>query len=248
MRKAFFLALLTMSSVAASAAQINVLSAGAIEPGILAAAAAFNKQSGHQVKVTFATAPALRKRVGGGEAGDVVIAPPAVIDEFAKAGRVNANERANVGRVGVGVAVRRGAPIPDIKTTDGLKRSVSEAESVVFNQASTGIYVEGLMKKLGLYDEIQPKVVRYANGEAVMEHLLKGTKVKEIGFGAITEILLYKGKGLLLVGPLPADVQNYTTYTAVLMTASPNPPIAQEFVRYLATPEAQAMFKANGID
>jgi len=186
--------------------------------------------------------------VGGGEAGDVVIAPPAVIDEFAKNGKVNVGERVNVGRVGVGVAVHQGAPLPDVKNTEALKRSVAEADSVVFNQASTGIYVEGLMKKLGVYEQIQPKVVRYPDGAAVMEHLLKGTKVREIGFGAITEILLYKGKGLQLVGPLPADVQNYTTYTAAPMTASPHAPIAREFVRYLGSAAAQSMFRANGIE
>ena len=248
MQRIFPVALLALMSAPVTAAQVTVLSAGAIEPGILAAAAAFNRESGHQVKVTFATAPQLRKRVGGGEAADVVIAPPAVIDEFAKNEKVAAGDRVNVGRVGVGIAIRQGAPVPDIKTTEALKRSLGEAGSIVFNQASTGIYVEGLLKKLGVYDQIQPKIVRYPNGEAVMEHLLKGTKVKEIGFGASTEILLYKGKGLLLVGPLPADVQNYTMYTAAPMASSPNPPLAQQFVRWLGAPEAQAMFKASGIE
>ncbi len=248
MRKLFVLGVLVMSASHAHGEQIDVLSAGAIEPGIIAAAAAFNKQTGHQVKVAFATAPALRKRVGGGEAGDVVIAPPAVIDEFAKDGKANAGERADVGRVGVGVAVRQGAPVPDVKNVPALKRSIADADSIVFNRASTGIYVEGLMKKLGVYDEIQPKVTRYADGAAVMEHLLKGGKAKEIGFGATTEILLYRDKGLRLVGPLPAEVQNYTMYTAAPMTASRHAATAREFVRYLGSADARALFKANGIE
>src|ERR1700716_1545496 len=95
---------------AAVAAEIRVLSAGAVEPGLRAAAAAFQKQSGHSVNITFNTAPEIRKRIGGGESFDVVIAPPAALDEFAAAGKVTA-ERVNLGRVGLGVAVRPGAAV-----------------------------------------------------------------------------------------------------------------------------------------
>jgi molybdate transport system substrate-binding protein len=231
---------------AAAAAEIKVLSAGAIEPGLKAAAAAFQKSTGHEVKITFNTAPQIRKRVGDGEVQDVVIAPPAVIDEFSKAGKL-APERANVGRVGMGVAVRPGAPVPDISSTDALKKSVLEAESIVFNRASTGLYFEGLLKKMGIYDQVEKKTTRYADGAAVMEHVLKG-KGREIGFGPITEILLHRDHGLRLVGPLPADAQNYTSYSAGVMTAASAAAAAQEFVRYLGTPAAKAAFVAAGIE
>src|SRR5258706_12191677 len=121
---------------AAMAAEIRVLSAGAVEPGLRAAAAAFKKQSGHDVNIAFNTAPEIRKRIGGGEAFDVVIAPPAALDEFAGAGKVAA-ERANLGRGGMGAAVRPGAPVPDISSRDARKRSGLPAESVVFNRASS---------------------------------------------------------------------------------------------------------------
>src|SRR5713101_10106784 len=97
----------------AVAAEIKVLSAGAVEPGLRAAAAAFKKQAGHEVNITFNTAPEIRKRIAGGETFDVVIAPPAALDEFAAAGKLTA-DRANLGRVGLGVAVRPGAPVPEI--------------------------------------------------------------------------------------------------------------------------------------
>src|SRR2546422_4475233 len=93
----------------AMAAEIRVLSAGAVEPGLRAAAAAFKKQSGHDVKITFNTAPEIRKRIAGGEAFDVVIAPPAALDEFAGAGKISA-DRVDVGRVGLGVAGPPRAP------------------------------------------------------------------------------------------------------------------------------------------
>src|SRR5258706_15462690 len=115
---------------AAMAAEIRVLSAGAVEPGLRAAAAAFKKQSGHDVNIAFNTAPEIRKRIGGGEAFDVVIAPPAALDEFAAAGKVAA-ERANLGRVGMGVAVRPGAPASHISSGGTLQRSVLSAASTV---------------------------------------------------------------------------------------------------------------------
>ena len=123
---------LTLCTTIAWSADIAVLSAGAIEPGIKAAAAAFEKQTGHSVKITFNTAPELRKRMEGNPAFDVVIAPPAVINDFAAANQLAA-ARGPVGRVGMGVAVRNGAPVPDIASADAVKRSVLVAESLVLN-------------------------------------------------------------------------------------------------------------------
>jgi molybdate transport system substrate-binding protein len=196
------------------------------------------------VKITFNTAPAIRKRIGAGEIFDVVIAPPAALDEFT--GKISA-DRVALGRVGLGVAVRPGADVPDISSTGALKRSVLAADSIVFNRASTGIYLENLFKKMGVYDQILSKTTRYPDAGAVMEHLLKG-KGKEIGFGPITEILLHRDKGLKLVGPLPADVQNYTSYSAAPMTASANAELARAFVRWLGGPESKALFAAAGVD
>src|SRR5215470_3965799 len=190
------------------AGEIKVLSAGAVEPGLRAAAGAYAKQSGNEVKITFNTAPEIRKRIAGGETFDVVIAPPAALDEFAKAGKIS-TDRVSLGRVGLGVAVRAGAESPDISSSEALKRSVLQADSIVFNRASSGIYLEDLFKKMGIYDQILPKTTRYPDAGAVVEHVLKG-KGREIGFSPVTEILLHRDKGLKLVGPLPADVQNYT--------------------------------------
>jgi len=231
---------------AADAAEVKVLSAGALEPGMKAAAAEFQKASGHSVKIAFNTAPQIRKRIGDGEVHDVVVAPPAVIDEFAKAGKLG-QDRANVGRVGMGVAVRPGAPVPDIASSEALKKSVLDAESLVFNRASTGIYLENLLKKMGVYDQVEKKTTRYDDAAAVMEHVLKG-RGREIGFAPITEILLHRDRGLRLVGPLPAEVQNYTSYSAGVMAGAPSASAAQEFVRYLGTPAAKKVFVAAGIE
>jgi len=238
--------LLCMFASATMAAEIRVLSAGAVEPGLRAAAGAYAKQSGNEVKITFNTAPEIRKRMEAGETFDVVIAPPAALDELAAAGKLAA-DRAALGRVGLGVAVRPGADVPDISSTERLRASVLAADSIVFNRASTGIYLENLFKKMGIYEPILPKTTRYPDAGAVMEHVLKG-KGKEIGFGPITEILLQREKGLKLVGPLPADIQNYTSYSAAPMTAATSGELARAFVRYLGGPEAKALLVSAGVD
>lgn len=232
-------------SAAAGAAEIRVLSAGAIEPGLRAAVAAFEQQTGHVAKITFNTAPALRKRMDGPSGFDVVIAPPAVIGEFAAAGKL-AETRANVGRVGMGVAVRDGAPMPDISSAQALRRAVLDAESLVFNRASTGLYLEGLLKKMDVYAQVEGRITRYPDGAAVLEHVIHG-KGREIGFGAMTEILLYQNKGLRLVGPVPAEVQNYTSYTAAPLASGAQQALAQQFVAFLASPAAKPLFVAAGV-
>jgi len=226
------------------AAFLSCAVAGAVEPGLRAAAAAFKKQSGHDVNIAFNTAPEIRKRIAGGDSFDVLIAPPAALEEFA--GKVTA-DRVNLGRVGLGVAVRPGAAVPDISSADALKRSVLAADSIVFNRASSGIYFENLLKKMEIYDKVQAKTTRYADGAAVMEHVLKG-KGREIGFGPVTEILQHRDKGLKLVGPLPPEVQNYTSYSAAPMTTAANAELARVLVRYLGSPESKALFAGAGID
>ena len=244
--RAVLTSLLLMLSGTAQAAEITVLSGGAIEPGLNAAAAAFQKETGHTVKLTYNTTPQIQKRVGAGETFDVVIAPPAAIKGFAAAGKADEGG-VNVGRVGMGVVVRPGAPVPDISSSEAIKRAVLEAESVVFNRASSGIYFENLLKKMGIYEQIEPKAARYVTGAEVMEHLLKG-KGKEVGFGPITEILQFKEKGLRLVGPLPAEIQNYTAYVAAPMSASSNQTAAQAFVKFLGGPVGKPLFVAAGIE
>ena len=238
--------LVFMLSGMVHAAEITVLSGGAVEPGLHAAARAFEKQSGHTVKITFNTTPQIRKRVGAGETFDVVIVPPASVKDFAAAGKVEAGG-VDIGKVGMGVVIRPGAPVPDIANAEAIKRTVLEAESIVFNRASSGLYFEGLLKKMGVYEQIEARAARYATGAEVMEHVLKG-KGKEVGFGPITEILQYKEKGLRLVGPLPAEIQNLTAYIAVPMSAGANKEVAQALVKFLGGPVGKPLFVSAGIE
>jgi molybdate transport system substrate-binding protein len=228
-----------------NASELSVISGGAIEPGLKAAGAAFEKMTGCTVNITFNTAPQIRKRIAAGDTFDVVVAPPAVIAEFAKAGKVKEGG-VNVGQVGSGVALRPGAAVPEIATAADIKKVVLEAESIVFNLASTGIYFENLLKKMGVWERVEPKTTRYATGAEVMRHVLKGSG-REVAFGPITEILLEKENGLIYVGPLPPEIQNYTSYTAVPMSAGTRQDEAQALVDFLGGPVAKPLFVAAGI-
>jgi len=232
--------------VIAGGAEVQALSAGAMQPGLIAVAPEFRSQLGHHLKVTYAIASELRRRVGGGEVADVLLAPVAVIAELAQGGRVAADGQVALGRVGAGVVARNDAPLPDVASAEALKRSLLEAESVVYNRASSGVYIETMLKKIGVYEEIRARLIRYDDGVAVMHHLMQG-KGREFGFGGITDILMYRDQGLRLVGPLPEEIQNYTAYAAALITASPRPDAARALLQFLASPPGKGLFSINGI-
>ena len=224
--------------------QLELLSAGAIKPGLENVIDAFQRVTGHQVNAAFATAPEIRKRIGEA-AADIVVAPPQLLDDLVKAGKA-AGERVMVGRIGVGVMVRKGASLPNIATVDELRQSLLGAESVVYNHASTGIYLETLFARLGIAAQLKTKTTRYPDAAAVLDHVSRG-KTREIGFGATTVIVEGKSKGLLFVGPLPAEIQNYTTYAAMVTADGAALDTAREFLGYLATDVAKAILAEAGI-
>src|SRR5665213_322339 len=237
LKRVLILALLMGAASQARAAEMTVMSGAAVEAGLVIAAEAFRKQTGNDVRTVFATTPEIRQGIGAGETPDVVIAPPAALDDLVKSGKIDSPARVPVGRVGVGVVIREGAPKPDISTTDALKRAVLAADAVIYNRASSGLYVEGLLQRLGLAGQIDAKTKRYA-GTDMIEPLIKGNG-NEIGFMPVAEILHFRGKGLQLVGPLPEEIQNYASYAAQPASKSE---AAMAFVHFLETPESKGIF------
>ena len=231
----------------AVAAEVKVLSGGAVEPGLHAFAELVKRELGHDLKIQFNTTPQIIKRLAAGDVYDIVMVTPPVIDQAIKDGKLAADGRAPVGRVGAGIIVRSAATVPNVATVDAMKQALLVADSVVYNSASSGLYLDKLFAKMGILEQIKPKTTRYPDGASVMEHVIKG-KGNEIGFGAITEIKLFEPKGLRYVGPLPADAQNYTSYSAGIMTGAAAADAAREFVRYLVTPEAKKVFASTGVD
>ncbi len=229
----------------ADAATVKLLSTGAVEPGIRVAAERFEKATGHKVSIAIQTAPEVKRLLEAGEVWDLAIATPTTIDDQTRAGMLESGA-VTLGRVGVGIAVRQGAPLPDIATVDALKRTVLEADTILVSRGSTGQYAETLMKKLGIFGQIEGRLVRSDRGSEAM-HLLGQGKGSDIAFGALTEIVLSRDEGVVLVGALPAEVQTYTTYVIAQLKAAPQPQAAAAFLKYLGTAASQADFRAQGI-
>ena len=241
-------ALLAAASVAAvAAADLTVLSAGAVESAVRKLAKHYEREFSRDVEVVFGTGPEITSRLASGAAADVLIAPAGVMAKAAKSGKVITDTQVEIARVGVGVTVRRGAARPAVATTNALKEALLRADSVVYNQASTGQYLEKLFERMGVVDQLKAKTTRYASAAQVMEHVIRGSGY-EIGFGPITEIRDFEPKGLIFVAPLPADAQNYTTYVAAVMSDARAPDAGRDFVRYLTSAAARRTFAATGVE
>lgn len=237
------------AATAARADEIRMLSAGAVEIGLAPVLAAFERGSGHVVHVTYAAAPAIAPRLASDPGFDVVIAPRAVLDALATAGALGTG-RATVGKVGIGVAIRSSAHLPDIASAESLAAELMRADAVVYNRASTGLYVEKMLKTLGVADAVETRSVRVDDGAAVMRRLLAGTAPREFGFAAMTEIVLFEKQGIVRVGPLPLALQNETTYVAAPLrrsSAGAQDGAVQALLVYLRGGDARAVFSGAGI-
>ena len=240
-------AVLSLVPKSARAAELSVLSAGAVEPGLRNFAAVVRKETAHELAIRFNTAPQIAKRLAAGESFDILIAPPGAMDEALKGGRIVADTRVPVGRVGAGIVVRAGNPLPNVADVDALRKAALAAERVVYNTASTGLYLDRLFEKLGILETLKAKTTRYPDGASVMEHVIKG-QGNELGFGAITEIRMYVPKGLSYVGPLPADVQNYTSYEAAVMSGARDAAAARSVLKLIGTPAGTSAFVNGGVE
>lgn len=230
-----------------AAAEIKVLTGGAFKQVVLAVVPAFEQQTGHKVIVDNDTAGALKKRIEGGEAFDVAVITPGVINELATAGRVAAGSRADLARVGVGVMVREGAPKPDVSTVEAFKETLLKAKTVAYidpaSGGSSGIYLDKLFERLGVADQVRAKA-RLKKGGYVADLLVNGDA--ELGLHQISEIV--PAKGVTLVAPLPKEIQNYTTYAAGVSATSSNKDAAQALIKALTGPAAAAVLKEKGME
>ena len=226
------------------ASNLKVFSAGAVQLGLSRVAEAFRLDGAGSVEIEFTTAPAIAKRIADGHSSDVIVAPRELIETLTNTSPLS-NRPVLLGRIGVGVMVRAGAPIPGIADIAEFKQSLQIAEQIVYNQASTGIYLDKLFQRLGVATEMEVKTTRYPDFAAVRHHVANG-RGNEIGFGATTVIAESAGKGITFAGPLPAEIQNYTSYAAVLTSNTGDG--ASAFMDYLATPSAKSILRSAGIE
>jgi len=239
--------LLLLAAAPAMATQIKVMSAGAVEEALKQLAADFTKERGATVDLTFGTVGALSDQLKMGEAADVVILSARAIETMDHAAKLLPDTSVVLGRVGIGIAVREGAPHPDISTPDSLKAALIAAPSIVYADpdkgASSGVYLSGLFERMGIADQVKKKALLEPGGY-VVERVAKGDAA--LGIHNISEILPVQG--VTLVGPLPADYQNYTVYAGAVPQNAATPDTAREFLGYITRPEAASRWQAAGVE
>jgi len=230
----------------AEAAEIKVVSAGAVRAIVTELAQAFEKETGHKVSLAFGPVGVTRQRLAA-EAADVVIMSDVAIDEAIRQTLIVSGTRTDIARTGMGVGVRDGAPRPDISTSEAFKRSLLAAKSLTYvdpaQGATSGIYLASLLQTYGIAEAMKPKTTLVPGGYPA-ELVAKGEV--EMVVHQISEIVPVKG--VTLVGPLPKDVQRVTVYSTGIPTKAASPDVARAFVAFLTSPSAKPKFAAAGLD
>ena len=228
----------------AQAVEIKVLASNAIKEAYLELVPQFEKASGHKVATTWAGTNDIKKRIAAGETYDLIIMSRASLDDIVKSGKVVAGSPVNLVKSGIGIAVRAGAPKPDISSGEAVKKAVLAAKSVGYSTGPSGTYLVGLFQRMGIADAIKAKVVVSQPGHPVGEYIARGEA--EIGFQQVSELLPVKG--IIFVGPLPADIQEITTFAGGLHIAATQPGAAGALVKFITAPAAVPVIKRKGLE
>jgi molybdate transport system substrate-binding protein len=229
-----------------AAADVRVFTSGApadIQRGL---AGDFSEKSGHRLVLTSGTLSAMQQRLSGSESADVVVLPAPTIEALEKAGKLRAGSRISLARVGIGVAVRQGAPLPDVSSVDAVRRALLAARSIVHPDPQgggfTGAHINRMIERMGIADAVKPKVkLMFAVGGGVAS-VASGDA--EIGLFNISEILPVPGAAL--AGALPAELQSYITFAGALHSDSAAPDAAAAYLKMLAG--ARDAWKAGGFE
>ncbi|MDP1537747.1 MAG: substrate-binding domain-containing protein [Burkholderiales bacterium] len=225
---------------------LKILSAGAVKRGVARVAAAFEQDTGNKVEIEFTPVPEVRKRVTAGETADVVVATPVALDDFAAQKKIDPASRGFLGRSRMGVVIHADATMPVITDAESFKQLLLAASHVVRNEASSGIYSEKLLNKLGLTATLGSKIAIVKTGSDIMQYVADHPS-QAVGLAQISELMVMMDKGckVKLAAPLPDEIQNMTSYDAAAMVGAPA--AATELAKRLASPEAKKIFAETGI-
>ena len=237
---------LLAAATAAPAAEVRVISAGAVKSIVTDLAQAYEKETGNKVVMEFGPMGFVRQKLASDPA-DVVIMSDTVIEDSMAKGAVTPGSRSDIWRTGMGVGVREGAPKPDISSVDAFKRALLEAKSIVYvdpaSGATSGTHFAAVLQKLGIADAVKPKT-KLVPGGYPAELVAKGEV--ELVVHQISEIVPVKG--VTLVGPLPKEIQKVTIYSAGLAAKTTNAELARGFVAFMNRPAFKAKFAEAGLD
>lgn len=223
------------------ATEIQVMASAAFKEAYLELVPEFERKSGHKVVTSWISTGQMMTRLKNGETTDLALLPAAMIDELTKLNVIA--ERFDIATCGVAMAVRAGAPKPDLSSGEALKRAVLAAKSVVYSMGPSGVYLAGLFQRMGIADEIRSKV-KQITGEPTGALVARGEA--ELGFQQMSELLPVRG--IDIVGPLSPDVQETTMFSAGLHARAIQPEAAKALVNFLTTPAAAAVFRKKGME
>jgi molybdate transport system substrate-binding protein len=229
---------------AADAAELKLQVSNALKTTIEELAPQFEKASGNKLVIEFGAAAEIKTAIEKGAPVDVAILTSAVTDDLIKEGKLTAAGRADIARAGAGVAARKGAPKPDISTTEGFKHAMLEAKSIAYVAAgATAPYILGVFDRLGIADQVKPKLKPQPTSNPAAKAVANGEA--ELGITQISEILPYAGAEL--VGPMPPELQLYTVFPAAVAANTKEADAAKALIKFLASPAATAVLKAKGL-
>ena len=234
----------TVAGTAASAAEIIVTSSTAMREAVEELATMFERTSGNKVTMTFQSGVETTAKIKAGAVADLVVTTPEAIDELVKDGKVVAGSRVNFVQSGVGVAVRAGAPKPDISTPATFKNAMLAAKSVGISKGPSGVYLMSIMARLGIADQVKAKGVTPELGQRVGNLIARGEA--EIGVQQITELLPIAGIDFL--GPLPDELQTKIGYATARLRTGTQPEAAAALVKFFSSDAALPVMKKMGLE
>jgi molybdate transport system substrate-binding protein len=204
----------------------------------------FEQTSGYKPVVVTDVAAVMKRRIEAGEPFDLAVLVDFQADDLIKTGKLVAETRTDVMKAGIGVAVKRGAPKPDIGTVEAFKRALLEAKSITYlKEGASTIYLDRLFARLGIAEALRARTVK-PETETVSERVAQGEV--ELGLIVIPNILSVQGAEL--VGPLPQEVQSYIVFTAAASAQSPNQQAARDLIKLLTSPATVPVLKAKGME
>ena len=228
----------------AAAAEIQVIASLAFREVYLELVPQFEQMHRHKVVASFSSSPDIMKRAKAGESADLFILASGSVDELIKLGRIVPGSRVDVAKSGMAIAVRTGAPKPDISSSDAVKRALLAAKSIGYSSGTSGAHITELLQRMGIADELKPKLRQAPLGVPVGEMIARGEV--EIGFHQMSELLPVAGIDIL--GPLPADIQQFTIYSAGVSIGAKTPDAAKELVKFLTAPGAVPVIRKKGME
>ena len=246
MRRRFFVTAccaLLVSGIA-HAAEIKVISTQATEEAYKELIAQFEKATGHKVTTFYSGTINVAKKLADGEQYDLVIMSGPAIDEQTKLGKVAAGSKVDFAQSGTGLAVKKGAAKPDIGNTDKFKSAMLSAKSIGYSTGPSGVYIVSVFDKLGIANEVKPKLKQTPSGVFVGTLIADGAT--EIGFQQIPELIHFPG--IDYVGPLPGDLQRMTMFSTGIHTAAKHAEEARALVKFLTAPAAAPIIKKHGLE